>query len=554
MSVWDEGVIEDFHREGFWDSTTLAGRVVEHAVTHPSAPAFIDADGERMCWSDYESRSAQLAYVLTELAAVHDPVAILLPDRPVVHVAYLAAERAGNVAVAIGPRAGMREIAHLLAVTGAQVLVSGSQHLDEETTEVTRRLEAELGRRLRHVVVDQGPSRLDIAVDGAAVSVPILDECRDSIAGRGLGPDELFFINSTSGTTGRPKCVMHTQNRWKYFHSRARHFRPDDVFMVVVPAPFGFGLWMGHFTPTLLGAPTVMTHAFDPGRTLEVAEREGVTILAAVSSQVVMMLASERIGATDLSALRVVQTGGERVAFDKAAQFEDVTGAMILQFYGSNEAGCVSGTTPDDPRDKRLRTAGRALPEMRMRLFDEAGTDITATGGPGQCGCRGPAISPGYFGSPEANLKLFRQDGWMLLGDIVELDAEGYVTVQGRTADFIIRGGQNISAAALEEDIGRHPRVAIAAVVAVADELLGERVCAFVVTKDQKELPLDQLTLFLEAEGVSKQSWPEAIITVPSLPEGPGGKVAKAGLKADAEQRQRTGQLEMRQRPRTGGT
>jgi acyl-CoA synthetase len=96
--------------------------------------------------------------------------------------------------------------------------------------------------------------------------------------------------------------------------------------------------------------------------------------------------------------------------------------------------------------------------------------------------------------------------------------------------------------------------VAIAAVVAVADELLGERVCAFVVTKDQKELPLDQLTLFLEAEGVSKQSWPEAIITVPSLPEGPGGKVAKAGLKADAEQRQRTGQLEMRPRPRTGGT
>jgi acyl-CoA synthetase len=363
----------------------------------------------------------------------------------------------------------------------------------------------------------------------------------------------LFFINSTSGTTGRPKCVMHTQNRWKYFHSRCRHFRPDDVFMVVVPAPFGFGLWMGHFTPTLLGAPTVMTHAFDPGATLEVAGRERVTVLAAVSSQVVMMLASERIRDTDLSALRVAQTGGERVAFDKAAQFEDATGAMILQFYGSNEAGCVSGTTPDDPRDKRLGTAGKALPEMRVRLFDETGVDVTATGGPGQCGCRGPAISPGYFGSPEANDALFRDDGWMLLGDIVEIDSEGYLTVQGRTADFIIRGGQNISALALEEDIGRHPRVAIAAVVGVADEQLGERVCAFVVTKDNAELALDELTLFLEAEGVSKQSWPEAIVTVPALPEGPGGKVAKAELRADAEQRRQTGRLPLRQRPRTGG-
>ena len=125
--------------------------------------------------------------------------------------------------------------------------------------------------------------------------------------------------------------------------------------------------------------------------------------------------------------------------------------------------------------------------------------------------------------------------------------------MQGRTADFIIRGGQNISAAALEEDIGRHPRVAIAAVVGVADELLGERVCAFVVTKDKAELALDELSSFLESEGVSKQSWPEAIITVPSLPEGPGGKVAKAELRTDAEDRRRSGRLEMRKRSTATG-
>jgi acyl-CoA synthetase len=548
VSVWDEGTVERFYREGFWTSTTLAQLVTEHAKTRPEAAAFIDADGEAMSWSQYESRSAQLAYALTEVAARHDPVAILFPDRPVAHTAYLAAERAGNVAVGIGPRSGMREIAHLLAVTGAQVLLSGPEHLGVATDELAKSLEAELGRGLRHVVVQQETSRFDITLGGVAVSLPSLGACRQVLEGRSLGPDDLFFINSTSGTTGRPKCVMHTQNRWKYFHSRARHFRPDDVFMVVVPAPFGFGLWMGHFTPTILGAPTVMTNAFDPGRTLQVASREAVTVLAAVSSQVVMMLASKRLADTDLSRLRVVQTGGERVAFDKAEQFEDATGAMILQFYGSNEAGCVTGTTPDDPRDKRLGTAGRPLPEMQMRLFDEAGIDVTASGGPGQCGCSGPAISPGYFGSPEASAKLFRPDGWMLLGDIVEVDSDGYVSVEGRTADFIIRGGQNISAAALEEDIGRHPRVAIAAVVGVADELLGERVCAFVVTKDSGELRLDELALFLEAEGVSKQSWPEAIVTVPSLPEGPGGKLAKAELRADAAERLRSGRLEMRPR------
>src|SRR5262249_32060177 len=162
----------------------------------------------------------------------------------------------------------------------------------------------------------------------------------------------LFFINSTSGTTGMPKCVMHTQNRWKYFHKKCKQFRTDDRFMVVVPNPFGFGLWMGHFSPTMLGCPTVLTKDFDPEATLATIERERITVLAAVTTQVLMLLASPKLNSYDFTSLRIVQSGGERVPFEPALEFEHRTKSKILQFYGSNEAGCLCGTTMQDTTEK----------------------------------------------------------------------------------------------------------------------------------------------------------------------------------------------------------
>jgi acyl-CoA synthetase len=542
VRVWDDATIARYHASGFWDPTTLAEHVAGHAHRQPDGLAYVDAD-VRLTWAGYEDRSAQLAAVLRELVDLHEPVAVVLPDSAAVHVAFLAVERAGLVTVAVGARAGTKEIAHMLEATGATVVVSGATHGDGDAATLVRDLAGRLGRPLTHIVLTHDALGLAVVVDGDAVALPSPDDARAAIAGRALGADDLFLVNATSGTTGLPKCVTHTQNRWKYFHSRARHFQPDDRFLVVVPAPFGFGLWMAHFSPTLLGATTVVTSSFDADETIRIIERERITVLAAVTSQVVMMLSAPSLATADLSSLRVAQTGGERVPYARAAQFEDATGAMILQFYGSNEAGCVSGTTPDDPRERRLRSAGRVLPEMHVRLFADDGTDVTASGGPGQCGCLGPAITPGYLGGPDVNAKLFRPDGTLLLGDIVEVDADGYLSVIGRTADFVIRGGHNISAPVVEEEVGRHPRVAIAAAVGVEDDVLGERVCVFVVSRDGGDLDLDDLTTFLEGEGVAKQMWPEAVVNVSSLPRGAGGKVAKAELRRDAERRRREGTL-----------
>jgi acyl-CoA synthetase len=346
--------------------------------------------------------------------------------------------------------------------------------------------------------------------------------------------DDLFLLNSTSGTTGMPKCVTHDQKRWMAFHEfavLAGGLSSSDVFMSVVPTPFGFGIWTSHVTPTLLGAPTVLLPRFSALEALRLIERHRVSVLAAVTTQFVLMLEamdSEPAAADcDLGSLRVMSTGGEAVPYERAAEFEERTGARVLQFYGSNETGAVSRTTLRDPREKRLRTSGRPIPEMHVRLFDDAGNDVTASG-EGQPGCKGPTLSAGYYGD-----KLIREDGWMLLGDRVRIDAEGYLHVIGRIDDFIIRGGKNISGPGVEQQVATHPAVALAAAVAMPDEIFGERVCVYVELRPGAGLTLEELVAHLVSRGVSKEMFPEHLVVVDELPRSSGGKVAKQQLRDD---------------------
>ena len=289
---------------------------------------------------------------------------------------------------------------------------------------------------------------------------------------------------------------MHHQRRWFAFHEHAvaaADLSSDDVFMSALPAPFGFGVWTAHVTPTLLGVPCVVSSRFDAEACLALIARERVTVLAAVSTQFIMLLNSPGLDRHDLSSLRVLFTGGEMVPEQRATEFEDRTGCTVLQFYGSNETGALSRTTLADTRARRLRTAGRVIPEMQVRLFADDGTDVTATGGPGIAACRGALTCLGYYHDPDANAALYTADGWMLTGDRCTVDTDGYLTVRGRASDFIIRGGKNISAAQVEDEVATHPTVALAAAVAWRDPVFGERVCVYAELHPGSNLDLDGL-------------------------------------------------------------
>ena len=387
---------------------------------------------------------------------------------------WVAIERCGAVAVGLGARAGVREVAQILRTARPSLLVSDSERLEPARQAAAR---AGLDPPIRAVALGDRPDELSVDARPRLHTATCLSP---------VGPDDVFLINSTSGTTGLPKCVVHTQNRWHYFHQKAvanAELDCDDVFLSVIPTPFGFGIWTTHTTPIYLGATTVLLERFTPAAVCDAIARHNVTVLCCVSTQFMMILADGSCRDYDFSSLRVVFTGGEAVPYRQAGEFEELTGATILQFYGSNETGLLSGTTMRDSRERRLGTAGRLVPEMSVRLF-EGDRDVTASGR-GQPACRGPATSLGYLGGVDHD-KLFTRDGWMRMGDICEVDAEGYLTVTGRTSDFIVRGGKNISAVQVEDAVTAHPSIAVAAAVAMPDPIFGERVCVYVELVDSQ--------------------------------------------------------------------
>jgi acyl-CoA synthetase len=526
---------QKYREQGWWRAETLADDIARHAAARPDAPAFI-TESERVGWREYAQASDQLAGVL--VAAGFQPgerVAVQLPDTAAVHIAFVALEKAGLVAVGIGARAGDREVRYLLGRTGAAGLITHAEHRGRAVADEFSSLQADAPKLRHHVVQPEKQGDRAIRVDGAMIAPAPVEQWQ----GRKLGPDELWLVNSTSGTTGLPKCVMHHQNRWYYFHRIAEDvggLRADDVFLGAVPAPFGFGQWTSHFTPTLLGAPTVVMERFNASKALELIERERVTVLCAVSTQFVLMLNAPDLDRYDLTSLRVMFTGGEMIPYERARDFERRTGAMVLNFYGSNESGFATATTIHDPVEKRLRTAGRVQPGTELRLYDDEGNDVT-TAGRGQPGSRGPAISFGYLDDPAANAELFTPDGFVLHADEVTLDAEGYLSVVGRKSDIIIRGGKNISAPYVEDEVGEHPAVVLAAAVASPDPVFGERVCVYVELTAGSTLELEDLVAFLRARGISSEYLPERLVVMDELPRSSGGKLAKGQLREEAKAR-----------------
>jgi acyl-CoA synthetase len=543
----DKQRAKQYRDEGWWGETTLTDVVRDHAQRIPKQVAFV-AEGQVITWEEYDELSSELAAIFIASGLEEgDRLAVLLPDGYTVHVAYLASEKAGLTAVGIGARAGSREILHILSRSEAVGLLTLDEDTNVASVEEFKAIRKEVASLQKHIQVPaflKSENLGKILVNG---SEPTPDEIKSSslkIDGRRLGPDDLFIINSTSGTTGLPKCVMHTQNRHFYIHKIATlmgELSSDDVVLSALPTPFGFGLWTAHFTPAILGAPTVIMEKFSADEALRLVEAEGVTVICCVSTQFIMMLNSPDLRLRDLTSLKVMFTGGEAVPFEKVRDFENISGASVVQFYGSNESGIATGTYMSDPPKIRLESGGRRLPGTELKLFKD-GVDVTDSRR-GQPGSRGPASCLGYLNDPEANSQLFTNDGFVLHADICTIDGDSALHVVGRLSDLIIRGGKNISAAVVEEAVLEHPDVALVAAVAVPDEIFGERVGVFVELISERNISLSDLVSFLGEYGLSKEYWPEYLFLKEELPKSSGGKIAKGVLKDEIAKLHSAGEI-----------
>ena len=421
-----------YRAEGWWIDGSISDAVHRNAERTPGRAAYIDHPDGLLTWHEFDRAAASLAHQLAGAGiGAADRVAVWHGDTAAIHVLFVAIERCGAVVVGIGARAGTREVAAILRGAQPRILIT-----DPARSESTG---PAIEGAMACLVLDPGTLSLNSTAEPAEPRA-------------GLSPDDVFLINSTSGTTGLPKCVVHTQNRWHYFHQKAvangELTGGRRVSARSSPRPFGFGIWTSHTTPIHLGATAVLHRAVRrrPPRARP-SSATGSTVLCCVSTQLAMILADPASpGVRPELSLRVVFTGGEPLPYTQAAEFEELTGVTILQFYGSNETGHAQC----DHRRRSAATAGCAPPagscrRCRCGCSTAIGTSPSRVAASPRAADR--RLSLGYLGGTDHD-KLFTKDGWMRMGDICELDADGYLTLTGRTSDFILRGGKNISAVA----------------------------------------------------------------------------------------------------------
>jgi cyclohexanecarboxylate-CoA ligase len=355
----------------------------------------------------------------------------------------------------------------------------------------------------------------------------------------GVRPSDVAVVLFTSGSSGTPKAVLHTQRglSWKASLMAGVHgLGPDDAVLMPAPMAHISGLLNGVLVPGAAGLRTVVVRRFNPDEALELVERERISFLAGPPTFFVAMAGAMKrhdSGRTtrDLSSIRLVSSGGASVT---PAFVEDTAHAFdcrVKRTYGSTEAPTVTTSTNDDPFERARDTDGRAVGLVQLRVVEPTTQAVLEVGEPGELWVRGPEMFAGYA-DPDQTAAAIAAGGWFRTGDLATIDAEGWLRIVGRLRDVIIRGGENISASEVESALEAHPAVRQATVVGYPDPLMGERVAAFVVATSPFDLA--ECRDWFAGRGMAKFKTPEQVEQLDHLPLLGSGKPDRAGLQRRA--------------------
>jgi acyl-CoA synthetase (AMP-forming)/AMP-acid ligase II len=369
------------------------------------------------------------------------------------------------------------------------------------------------------------PAALADALGGAPVSA-------DSSPSR---PSDVAVVLFTSGSTGVPKAVLHTQRSLSWKASlMARVHGLGHMDAVLMPAPMAHisGLLNGVLVPGAAGLRSVLVRRFDPEQALALVAREGISFLAGPPTFFIAMARALADGPdVDVSSVRLVSSGGASVtpAFveDTARTFD----CRVKRTYGSTEAPTVTTSSDDDPFEKARDTDGRAVGQVELRVADPADGSPLPTGTAGELWVRGPEMFAGYA-DPDQTGAVIARGGWFRTGDLATVDGEGWVRIVGRLKDVIIRGGENISASEIEAALEAHPDVRHAVAVGYPDPLMGERVAAFV--ESAAPFDLEECRRWFSGRGMAMFKTPEKVERLEHLPLLGSGKADRAALRRRA--------------------
>jgi 2,3-dihydroxybenzoate-AMP ligase len=531
--AWPESVAREYRERGYWVGGSIGDALSRSFLAHADREAVVD--GTRRVTYRELGRQVELLAGHMVNREIRDGARVIfqLPNILEFVALYIACLRVGAVPVACHPHHRHAEIAALTKASSASALFICSSFRGFDYVAMAKEVQEEcVGLKEVWVAGEQ--------TGGSFTSVgELLRHSSDTSINtlREFNPKSsaLAVLQLSGGTTGLPKLIPRTHDDYYYNSMRfaaVSGFGRDGVLLVSIPVAHNFPLACpGIQGALLLGARIVLAPSPSPDVVFPLIEQERATWVPAVPATVIQWTTTATRARFDLSSIRALYVGGQRLNPEPAEAAVRVFGPVVRQVYGMAE-GLLCCTRDEDPPDWHLQTQGRPMsPADELRIVDDDGRDI----GPNQIGellCRGPYTIRGYFGSEGYNDTAFTSDGFYKTGDLVRKHSSGNLVIEGRKRDIINRGGEKIGVEEIENLILGHPAVQNAAVVSMPDPVLGERVCACVVMKNAARLTLDELRRFLRDEKrISPTKLPERLEAMGALPATAVGKVSKKDLR-----------------------
>ncbi len=517
------------YRAGFWRDETIHRLVADVASRDPERPAMRDRFRVVSYGSLVEAADRLSAHLHAQGVRPGERVAVWLPSRIETAVVLLACSRNGHVCCpSLHRDHTVAEIEDLLRRMRATALVAEEGYgADAHRWSIFDR--AERVETLRHVYRIAPLAE----TDRSGMLLPQVDARAGSQPDPREDPDTIVYLAFTSGTTGIPKGVMHSDNT---LLANARAMAADwslgEGSVLYSMSPLSHNLGFGALVMTLTGGGEFVVHDLPRGTSLVDRILEtNATFMIGVPTHAIDLLGELRARKlTRLGSVKGFRISGAAVPSVVAAGLLD-HGVIPQSGYGMTEAGSHHYTRPDDDPERIIETSGRACPGYEVKIWSATDPNVeVATGEIGEIGGRGASLMLGYFDDQEATETSFNRSGWFMTGDLGCVDGEGYLRITGRKKDVIIRGGHNIYPARIEAPAMRHPAVAGAAVIPVTDERLGEKACLAVVVRPGHALVPEALLVHLDDAGLSRFDMPEYFLRLDALPVTPNGKVLKRDL------------------------
>ncbi|MGX4820214.1 medium-chain fatty-acid--CoA ligase [Escherichia coli] len=524
-----------YRQQGLWGDASLADYWQQTARAMPDKIAVVDNHGASYTYSALDHAASCLAnWMLAKGIESGDRIAFQLPGWCEFTVIYLACLKIGAVSVPLLPSWREAELVWVLNKCQAKMFFAPTLFKQTRPVDLILPLQNQLPQLQQIVGVD----KLAPATSSLSLSQIIADNTSLTTAITTHG-DELAAVLFTSGTEGLPKGVMLTHNNIlasERAYCARLNLTWQDVFMMPAPLGHATGFLHGVTAPFLIGARSVLLDIFTPDACLALLEQQRCTCMLGATPFVYDLLNVLEKQPADLSALRFFLCGGSTIP-KKVARECQQRGIKLLSVYGSTESSPHAVVNLDDPLSRFMHTDGYAAAGVEIKVVDDARKTLPP-GCEGEEASRGPNVFMGYFDEPELTARALDEEGWYYSGDLCRMDEAGYIKITGRKKDIIVRGGENISSREVEDILLQHPKIHDACVVAMPDERLGERSCAYVVLKaPHHSLSLEEVVAFFSRKRVAKYKYPEHIVVIEKLPRTASGKIQKFLLRKDIMRR-----------------